>query len=121
MQFFHQAFDLLPSNAPVDDLAETHSLLCIIYCAAGVLDQALTHSYEAIRYAEDAEDVFLAAQIRLRVAVTLTIMGHFADALAYANAALRNFQTYGDREATNIQEVQKLIEQIEQRLQPQGD
>jgi hypothetical protein len=47
--------------------------------------------------------------------------GHFQDALTYANAALRNFQAFGARAAEDIERTQRLIAQIEQARNAQGD
>ena len=47
------------------------------------------------------------------VALALVRAGRLADAREYAHAALRNYQTYGDRAAADIQETQELIAEIE--------
>ena len=96
--FYHQALDLLPPNA-VDDLAVTHNQLGIIYDDAGDLDRALPHYREAIRYSRNAGNLYGAARTRFNVALALRNAGRLADALEYAQAALRNFATYGDRAA----------------------
>ncbi len=57
------------------------------------------------------DNYYYAAQLRYNVAIAL------ADALLYAQAALRNYATYGDRAAAEIQETQGLIEWIEQKMQ----
>ena len=111
--FYHQALDLLPPNA-VDDLAVAHAVLGNIYGDAGNLDTSLHHARESIRYYEQSGDVYWAASIRHNVAITLANAGHFEDALDYAQAALCNFSTFGDRAADMIQKTQQLIAQIEQ-------
>jgi tetratricopeptide (TPR) repeat protein len=111
-RFYHQALDLLPPNA-VNDLAVTHNQLGAIYGDAGDLDRALSHYREAIRYFEGAGDLYQAAATRFNVAIDLANAGRRADALLYAQAALRNFATYGDRAAAEIAKTQGLIARIE--------
>jgi len=117
--FYHQALELLPPNA-VDELAVWHSQLGVIYTEAGDLDRALPHYREAIRYLEAAGNLYNAAVVRFSVAVGLAEVGRLADAREYAHAALRNYQTYGDRAAEEIQKMQWLIGEIERLLQAQG-
>jgi tetratricopeptide (TPR) repeat protein len=114
-QFYYQALGLLPPSA-VDDLAAIHGQLGIISAEAGDFDQALPHWRESIRYTEAAGDVYVTAQTRFNVAVALMRAGRLADAQEYAYAALRNFQTYGDRAEEEIQKTQRLITLIEQDL-----
>ena len=113
--FYHQALDMFPSNA-VDRLAVAHNQLGIIYAEAGDFDRALPHWRECIRYDEAAGNLYGAAQTRYNVARALAQADRLADAREYAYAALRNYQTYGDRAAADIQETQGLIDWIEQRM-----
>ena len=113
--FCHQALDLLPRNA-VDDLAAIHNQLGIIYAETSDFDQALPHWREALRYQEMRSNLYGAAQTRFNVAIALANAGRLADAREYAHAALRNFETYGDRAAEEIQETQGLIAEIEQLM-----
>ncbi len=114
LRFYHQALDLLPPNA-VDDLAVTHHQLGNVYDDAGDLDRALPHYRESIRYDEMQGNLYGAAQTRSNVAIALAQAGRLADAREYAHAALRNYQTYGDR-AADIQQTQGLIADIERRM-----
>jgi tetratricopeptide (TPR) repeat protein len=114
-QFYHQALDLLPANA-VDDLAVTHNQLGGVYFAAGDVERALHQAREAIRYEEMQGNLYGAAQSRGNVALALTQAGRLADAREYALAALRNYETYGDRAAAEIQRTQGLIAEIEQAM-----
>jgi tetratricopeptide (TPR) repeat protein len=113
--FYHQALDLLPPNA-VDDLAVMHSMLGSIYGDARDFDNALSHYRTAIRYLEDAGNIYVAAQTRFNVAIDLHDAGRWQDALEYARAALRGYSTFGDRAADKIQKTQGLIAQIEQAM-----
>jgi len=118
-EFYHQALGLIPSSA-VGDLAVVHHQLGIIYRSAGDLDQALPHYRESIRYEERQGNLYGAAQTRFNVARALVGAGRFADALLYAQAARRNYETYDDRAAEEIQRTQRLIEEIEKLLKAKG-
>ncbi len=120
LQFYQQALEMIPPDA-VDDLAKAHSMLGVIYNDAYDLDRALQHYREAIRYYEMEGDIYGAAITRYNVALDLAQAGRFEDALDYANAALRNYETYGDRAAKKIQETRELIADIEQAIKTKGD
>ena len=115
LQFYQQALALLPPNA-VDDLAVTHNQLGNIYDDAGDLDRALLHYREAIRYFEGAGNLYTAAQARFNVALALRDANRLADAREYARAALRNYETYGERAADKIQKTRGVIEGIEKMM-----
>ena len=117
--YYHQALDLLPPNA-VNELAAVNNALGVIYGDAGDLDRALQHYREAIRYHEGAGNLYAAAQTRFNVAFGLANADHLDDALLYARAALRNFETFGDRAADNFAETQRLIAWIEQAMRAAG-
>jgi tetratricopeptide (TPR) repeat protein len=107
----HQALDLLTPDA-VNDLAATHNELGRIYDEAGDLDRAVQHYREAIQLFEQAGDLFHAAQVRFNVAVTFAGTDRRADALEYAEAALRGFESYGERAAELIERARGLIAKI---------
>jgi tetratricopeptide (TPR) repeat protein len=113
---YHRALDLTPANA-VDALAVKHNQLGNIYRDAGDLARSLRHCREAIRYHEQAGNVYAAAQDRYNMAVSFARAGRWPDALDYARAALRGFQTFGARAAQDIQDTQRLIAVIEQAMQ----
>jgi tetratricopeptide (TPR) repeat protein len=117
LRSYHEALDLLPPDA-VDNLAVTHNQLGAIYGDAGHLDRALTHYQDAIRYREKQGNLYGAAQTRFNVALALANAGRLADARAYALAALRNYETYGDRAADEIQNTHELLAEIDQRQNP---
>jgi tetratricopeptide (TPR) repeat protein len=114
-QFYHQALALLPPDA-VDDLAVAHNQLGIIYAEAGDFDRALPHWREAIRSHEGAGNLYAAAQTRGNVALALAQAGRLPEARAYAQAALRNFATYGPGAAAEVQETRGLIAEIERLM-----
>ena len=82
----------------------------------GVLCRETGKTEEAIRYFEAAGALYNAATARFNVALALAQAGRLADAREYAHAALRNFQTYGDRAADKIQKTQGLIAEIERAM-----
>jgi tetratricopeptide (TPR) repeat protein len=115
LKFYYEALNLLPSNA-LNDLAVTHNQLGILLTNVGDLDRALPHYSEAIRYDEIQDNRYGAAGTRYNVALSLAQAGRFQDALLYAQAALRNFETYGEGAAGDIQDAQQLIAQIEEKM-----
>jgi tetratricopeptide (TPR) repeat protein len=119
-RFYYQALDLTPENA-IDVLAGIQCSLGVIHRSSGDLNRALPHYRNAIRNFEAVDNLYEAAKARYNVANALASAGRFADAREYAYAALRNYETYGDRAADKIQKTQELIEQIEEDLQIQGD
>jgi tetratricopeptide (TPR) repeat protein len=112
VRYYHQALDLLPADA-VDDLAVTHNQLGVIYAEAGDFDRALPHWREAARYFEAAGALYNAGLVCYNVALALGNAGRLPDALAYARAALRNWEPYGEGAAEMIQETRGLIAEIE--------
>lgn len=119
-RFCQQALDLLPSNA-VYELADIYAHLGLIYGDAGDLGRALSHYREAIRYREAADDLHGAAGVRFNVALALANAGRLAEARAYAAAALRNYQTYSNRAAAEVERTQQLLAEIERLRQAQRD
>jgi tetratricopeptide (TPR) repeat protein len=115
-RWYHQALELLPEDA-VDDLAVTHNQLGQVYRSAGDLDRALPNYQKSIRYMEVQGNVFGAAQVRFNVALALASVGRFADALAYAEEALRGFVSYGERAGAEVAETQRLIAWIQKKMQ----
>jgi tetratricopeptide (TPR) repeat protein len=110
--YYHQGLDLLPPNA-VGDLGVVHNQLGNCYSEGGDIDRALNHLRESIRYKEMQGDLYNAANTRFNVAITLAQAGRLADAREYALAAQRNFETYGPRAATEIEQTRELVGQIE--------
>ncbi len=115
LRSYQEALALLPPDA-VDDLAVSHAGIANCFGDAGDLDRALPHYQDAIRYMERAGNVYDAARTRFNVAVDLANAARLTDARAYALAALRNFETYGDRAADDIQDTHALLAAIDRRL-----
>ena len=114
-QFCQQAISLSPLNA-MNDLANTHNVLGVVYIYLSALDHALQHFREAIRYHEAQNDLYKAAQTRFNVALALRDAGRLADAREYAYAARRNFETYGQATAAEIQNTQQLLAVIKHEM-----
>lgn len=119
LQSYQTALKLIPPNS-VLDLATTHNALGVVYYDAGDIGQALAHYREAIRYCEKMGELYLAGMYRYNIALALAQASRFPDALAYAEAALRNYETYGESAAADIQRAKELISKIEQDMESQG-
>ena len=109
---YHEALEHVPADA-IDELAVTHNQLGSIYGNAGDTDSAVAHYREAIRYRETQGNVYNASLTRRNVAVALAQAGRPHDALEYARAALRGFESFGERAADWIQRTRQLIGMIE--------
>ena len=120
VRFYHQALDLLPED-DVDGLATAHNALGATYGVVGDLDRALPHYNVAIQYQEKQGNLYRAGQTRYNVALALVGAGRFADARDYALAALRNFESYRDRAAADIEDTKRLLERIEEAMKQHGE
>ena len=114
-RFYKLALILSPPDA-VESLAVKHNALGALYAEVGDIDNALEHGREAIRYNEIAGNLYNAAMARTGIAMTLFAAGRFVDALEYAYAALRNYETFGDHAVVDINKTRKLIADIEQDI-----
>jgi tetratricopeptide (TPR) repeat protein len=107
-QLYEQALEMFPETA-ITDRGITHNQLGNIYSEAGDIDRVLQHYRKAIRYKEQTGDLFGAGQTRYNVARALRGAGRLDDARAYAEAALANFQTFGERATAEFQNTERLI------------
>jgi hypothetical protein len=112
---YEQALEMIPATA-VPERGIAHNELGVIYSEAGDIDRALHHYQQDIRYCEQTGDIFGAGQTRKNVALTLLNAGRLSDARAYAEAALANFRTFGDRAADRTQKTERLIADIDQAI-----
>jgi tetratricopeptide (TPR) repeat protein len=108
---YHDALDLTPEGMPADD-AVAHFALGIIYADGGQLGAAMQQYQKAIKNWEDTGDRHGAGQARHNVAVALADGGRYADAVLYARAALRDFESYGHGAAADIAMTERLIASI---------
>lgn len=67
---------------------------------------------QAVQLYEQAGDLYGAARTRLNVAIALARAGRRADALEYAEAALRGFEPYGAGAAEDIENTRRLMAEI---------
>jgi tetratricopeptide (TPR) repeat protein len=111
VRLYHEALDLFPADA-VNDLAVTHGALGAIYGDAGDFERALPHYRDSVQLNEQAGNLHRAAETRFNVAIDLLNAGRRADALEYAEAALRGFESYGERAAAEIEKTRGLIAAI---------
>jgi tetratricopeptide (TPR) repeat protein len=108
----HQKLGMLPPDE-VNEHAVAHNQLGNIHAEAGHTDQALGHYRKAIHYDELQDNTYGAGQTRFNAALTLARAGRTHDALLYARAALRDFQTLGPGATTNADTAQQLITELE--------
>jgi tetratricopeptide (TPR) repeat protein len=106
---------MFPETA-ITDRGTTHNQLGNIYQDADDIDHALCHYRHAIRYKEQIGDLFGAGQTRYNAALALFRADLFDDARAYAEAALANFQAFGELAADLVQRTERLIVDIAKNL-----
>jgi tetratricopeptide (TPR) repeat protein len=111
-QLYEQALEMCPETA-ITDRGITHNQLGNIYSETGDIDRVLQHYRKSIGYKEQTGDLFGAGQTRYNVTLALRGAGRLDDARAYAEAALANFQTFGERATTEIQATESLITKID--------
>jgi len=114
---YQAALDLIPPDAG-DDLDVTQAQLGVIYGEATRfdpqhLDTALHHYREAIQYATTAGNTYSAGRTRYNAAILLARNGRTDDALAWATAALRDFQAVGAGAQDQIDKARALIAQLQ--------
>ena len=114
-RLYEQALDMMPATA-VTDRGIAHNQLGLIYCDAGDVDRALHHYRQCVQYADKVGDIFSAGVMRFNVAIALLQADRLTDARAYAEAALANFRTFGDRAAADIQDTERIITDIDQAV-----
>jgi tetratricopeptide (TPR) repeat protein len=108
VECYQKSLALKPPDA-INDLAVTHNQLGSLYADAGYLDPAVQHLREAIRYQEVQGNFYDAARSRFNVSLALFSAGRRTDALDYAEAALRGFESFEERAAGEIEETRRLI------------
>lgn len=120
IKWYHLALENDSPDNP-DDLAIDHNQLGNIYYDVGDLEQALYHYNQDIHYDEMAGNQYGAGITRRNVAIVLAQNSLLSDALLYARAALRNFESYGGRAKEDEEETKKLITIIEEDLEKQKE
>jgi tetratricopeptide (TPR) repeat protein len=112
-QHYQQALKLIPTNA-VADQAVIHNQLGNIYKYADELEPAVLHYRASIRYKEAAGNHYGAATTRFNIALAYAEQDRFVEALEWAQAALRNFQEFGEGTTDMVERTQGLIAAIKQ-------
>jgi len=87
-----------------------------IYDDAGDLERALYHYNQDIHYDELAGNQYGAGQTRFNIALMLAQNNRLSDALLYARAALRNFESYQGRAKADEDDAKELIAAIEKAM-----
>jgi tetratricopeptide (TPR) repeat protein len=113
--YYQQALALLPPDI-VDYLAIIHNQLGNIYVAAKDFERALNHYSNAAKFFELAGDLYNAATVKHNVSIALYQNGRLSDALLYARAALRDFESYGGRAKDKEDQTKELIDWIEKEM-----
>ncbi|HEY5151826.1 MAG TPA: tetratricopeptide repeat protein, partial [Mycobacterium sp.] len=114
---YQAALALIPADA-VNDLTVTHGQLGTIFGEATRfdprhLDTALGYFREGIRYATTAGNTYSAGLKRYNAAFLLSNAGRTTEALAWANAALRDYQTVGAGAQDEVDKTAALIAQLQ--------
>jgi tetratricopeptide (TPR) repeat protein len=116
---YQQALAMLPPDE-VDTRATCHNQLGNIYGEAGQTEQAVAHYREAIRYFEQAGNLYGAAITRSNVAIAYARASRFEDALLFARAALANFEQFGPAAADLAERARQVIGMIEEAARGGG-
>jgi tetratricopeptide (TPR) repeat protein len=119
IQFYEQALEMFPKTA-VTDRGIAHHQLGVNYRVAGNVERALYHYRQDIRYCEEAGDTYGAGHGRRSAALALLHAGRLDDARAYAEAALANFNFFGERAAEDVEGAQQLMTLIDQAIAKKG-
>ncbi|HEY0782033.1 MAG TPA: tetratricopeptide repeat protein, partial [Thermoanaerobaculia bacterium] len=117
-RLFGLALQLLPADAETE-LDVAHKGLGTICLHRGDPDRALHHFRHSLRWAERSAERFSAAQTRELMARALLAGSRRSDALHYAEAALRAFESL-DGGTESAEKARQLVEQIRQSLDWQG-
>jgi tetratricopeptide (TPR) repeat protein len=115
-QAAHQALDLTPPEA-IRNLANRHGLLGGIYSEYAdrrALQAGMDHLQEALRIYEATGDRYEAAGVRFNVAVALSRdAGRLDEARLWAQAALRDFESFGHVAEDRAEQARRFLNGIE--------
>jgi tetratricopeptide (TPR) repeat protein len=114
-----EALELLPEDAP-SLLAIAHNEYGNLLQSAGLRAESIVQYQASIRNEELAGNPFGAAQTQLNLALGERDAGNLAVAIAYAQAALANFESVGVGASRQIERTLELIADIEKDLAEQG-
>ena len=108
-----RSLELTPADA-VHELATNHEALGDIFGALGDRDRALEHDQKAIQHYERQDNRYSTGRVRFNVAIRSEVSGRNHDALLYAHAALRDFESVGSGAATKADQARQLITHLTQ-------
>ena len=109
---YFQALELLPADA-AGDLAVTHGRLGRLWADVGDTGRATSHYQRSIQYCESQDDRRGAGMARFNTAHVLSQVARGHDALLYARAALRDFESAGPGAAAEADRARQLITDLE--------
>lgn len=112
---YQKSIDLAPSDA-YNKLGLSHQHMANILSDVGDFERAMPNYNEAIRYFELEDNQYEAGGTRYNVAILLAQNSRLTDALLYARAALRNYESYGGRAGEDEEKTKRLIAHIEAEL-----
>jgi tetratricopeptide (TPR) repeat protein len=111
---YEQARGLLPADA-LTERAITHGQLGTLHGElADGTGTALAHYQQALRYCEQTGNRYSAGHTRFNIALALARAGRVPDALAYARAALRDYDQVGPGATADVDKARQLIADLEQ-------
>jgi tetratricopeptide (TPR) repeat protein len=113
LRSYQQSLDLTPADDH-EQRAITENQLGNIYSRVGDTRQALRHYQQSLHHDEARGNIFGAGQTRYNIALLLADAGRAGDALAYAHAALANYQQAGPGATAQANLAQQLIARLEQ-------
>jgi len=110
---YEEALDLTPADDHQARASREHQL-GVIFARAGDTRQALRHYQQAVQHQEARGNIYGAGQTRFAIAILLAGADRVDDALAYARAALSNFQQAGPGATDEANSAGRLIARLEQ-------
>lgn len=111
-----KALSLLPEHC-VDDLAETHDLLGMLFREISKTDESLEHFRKSLRYREASGNKSAAAITRISMAEVLALDGRLVEAREFAESAYHNFKGLGEAGEWGAERAAKLLGHLNDRLQ----
>jgi tetratricopeptide (TPR) repeat protein len=112
LRSYQQAVDMTPADDHEIRAVIEHQL-GLIYRRAGDTRQALRHYQRSIQHEEARGNIYGAGQTRYSIALLLARGGRTGDALAYARAALDNFEQAGPGAAADTADAERLIARLD--------
>jgi tetratricopeptide (TPR) repeat protein len=117
LRHYHEELDLLLADA-ITDLDVTHGQLGVVYARradfdSDLLDTAIGHYRRSVEYATADGNPYSAGQSRYNAALLLARHRRPSEAQAWANAALRDFDTVGAGAQQDAAQTRELLAHID--------